>query len=59
MKYATVQRYYDDGKIKATFIHVPDNTESSSKECLRYDEYIDVFNTQKEAEDHIKACKKA
>jgi len=50
MKYACIQRYYDNGRVTANVEEVPYETEDSYKEYSKFDQYIDVFHSKEEAE---------
>jgi len=50
MKWAVISKYYNNGKVSANIIQVEDNAESNEKSNDYYDEYIDIFDTLKEAD---------
>lgn len=56
MKYAVTQRYYNDGRVEAGIIEVPDDTENSSTEKENYDFYVDVFTLRESAEEFLQTC---
>ena len=49
MKWATKVKFHDNGRVSAVVFQCDDDTENESKSLTAYDEYIDVFETEKEA----------
>ena len=50
-KYMTVVKFYDGGQVKACVIPADADAESYYKNKPVYDEYGDIFDTRKEAEE--------
>lgn len=50
MKYACIQRYYDNGRVTARVEEVADTAKKSHKEMKNCDVYVDIFNTKRTAE---------
>ena len=59
MKFACVTKFYDHGKVNANVIMVGDDAQNSYESKNSYDLYIDVFDTEKEAESWKKEAYKA
>lgn len=53
MKYAVESKIYDSGRTTIKKIKVDDTAESYNKELGTYDYYLDVFETEKEADNFI------
>lgn len=59
LKYIVEQRYYSNGVVDAYIREVPDIFQDEWKEGPVYDLYIDVFDTEEEAEACLKECLEA
>lgn len=59
MKYAVKSEFYDNGKVNAEIIDVDDSTTNQYCQFERFDRYIDVFDTYKEAEIFLTETQKA
>lgn len=60
MKYACVQRYFDTGKVKVFVTEaVGEYALDYTKSLHRYDEYCDIFDTRKDAEQYGRAILEA
>ena len=57
MKYAVEQRYYVTGFVDAYIREVDDNFKEYHNEGIQYDLWIDVFDTEPEAEIFLQECK--
>ena len=58
MKYACIQQYFDNGKVKAFVQPVADDEKDKFISDMDKDLYIDVFDTKKQAEDFAKGARK-
>lgn len=58
MKYACIQQYFDNGKVKA-FVQSVDDKVDEFKSNLDCDLYVDVFDTKQEADKWAAAARKA
>jgi hypothetical protein len=59
MKYMVIQKYYDTGRTSASIVSIDDNdprvkADGYHKEHSTFDEYIDIFDTEHEAEQFRK-----
>lgn len=59
MKYAVLQRYYDNGRMEASIQEVSDSAEAYNKEFPTFDEWLDVFSSKQEAMQCLNDCKDA
>ena len=59
MKYLCIQKYYDNGKVSAWVESCDTETESYFRENKKSDEYGDVFDTEKEAEEYARQSRLA
>ncbi len=59
MKYAVVARYYDNGKVEAKIRLAKTGEKERFKRSEKYDEYVDIFETEKAARIFAEGCLKA
>lgn len=59
MKYAVIQRYFDNGTIQADSIKVSDDTQPLFQERKSFDYYRDIFDDPIDAEEFRQECLKA